>query len=208
LFCHAEEQLVPILWESIYLRFLLRRNDNLKHYRYTRKQWKLYMLQNAINNVFVQLTASLDQLSQEQYVQECRTLSNGTIGKHLRHIIELFQSLENGYASGIVNYDKRKRDTQIENDKKFALSLLDKIRNGLNKEDKELVLESCYDEDSGEIMSIRTNYNREVAYNLEHTIHHMALIRVGIHEVSSIRLPENYGVASSTVRHRKTICAQ
>src|SRR5258706_12180725 len=103
------------------------------------------MLQNAINNGFVQLTASLDQLSQEQYAQECRTLSNATIGKHLRHVIELFQSLENGYDDGVVNYDKRKRDTRIENDKEFALLLLGKIRNGLNKENKEPVLESCYD---------------------------------------------------------------
>jgi len=166
------------------------------------------MLQNAIKNVFVQLTASLDQLNAEQYVQECGSLSNASIGKHLRHIIELFQSLENGYHNGIVNYDKRKRDIRIENDKELALALLNEIRNGLNKSDKELILESCYDEDSGEILSIKTNYNREVAYNLEHTIHHMALIRIGIHEVSSIQLPENYGVASSTVRHRQTTCAQ
>ena len=166
------------------------------------------MLQNAIKNVFLQLTVSLDQLSAEQYAQECQSLFSASIGKHLRHIIELFQSLDNGYHDGIVNYDKRKRDVRIESDKDFALSLLNEIRDGLNKPDKDLVLESSYDEDSGEILSIKTNYNREIAYNLEHTIHHMALIRIGIHEVSAIQLPENYGVASSTIRHRQTTCAQ
>jgi len=165
------------------------------------------MLQNAINNVFLQLTTSLEQLNDVQYSMECSTLSNATIGKHLRHVIELFQSLEQGYSTGIVNYDKRKRDTRIETDKEFALTLLSEIRNGLNKVNKDLILESSYDEDSNEVVSIKTNYNREIAYNLEHTIHHMALIRVGINAVSDIQLPENYGVASSTVRHRQE-CAQ
>ncbi len=165
------------------------------------------MLQNAINNVFLQLTGSLEQLNDEQYSMECAILFNATIGKHLRHVIELFQGLENGYESGVVNYDKRKRDTRIETDKDFALSLLNEIRKGLNKPDKDLILESSYDEDSPEVVRIKTNYNREVAYNLEHTIHHMALIRVGIVAVSAIQLPENYGVASSTVRHRQS-CAQ
>ena len=165
------------------------------------------MLQNAINNVFLQLTASLEQLNDVQYSMECSILSNATIGKHLRHVIELFQSLEQGYSTGIVNYDKRKRDTRIETDKEFALTLLSEIRNGLNKVNKDLILESSYDEDSNEVVSIKTNYNREIAYNLEHTIHHMALIRVGINAVSDIQLPENYGVASSTVRHRQE-CAQ
>jgi uncharacterized damage-inducible protein DinB len=165
------------------------------------------MLQKAIHNVFLQLTASLDQLDAVQYAQECRTLSNASIGKHLRHVIELFQSLEKGYAEGVVNYEKRKRDTRIENDKDFALSLLHEIHNNLDKPDKQLILESSYDEDSDELITISTNYNREVMYNLEHTIHHMALIRVGINEVSEIQLPENYGVASSTVKYRQT-CAQ
>jgi hypothetical protein len=165
------------------------------------------MLQNAINNVFLQLTTSLEQLNDEQYSMECSVLSNATIGKHLRHVIELFQSLETGYMSGVVNYDKRKRDLKIETDKEFALFLLRDIRANLNKPDKELILESSYDEDSNEVIFIKTNYNREVAYNLEHTIHHMALIRVGINIVSTIQLPENYGVASSTVRHRQQ-CAQ
>jgi len=58
-----------------------------------------------------------------------------------------------------------------------------------------------------EIASIPSNYYRELAYNLEHTIHHMALIRVGVNEVSSIELPVEFGVAYSTVKYRKQ-CAQ
>jgi hypothetical protein len=164
-------------------------------------------LQQAVNNIFVQLADSLDQLSKEEYCQPCKTLFNNTIGQHVRHIIELFQCLEKGYESGVVNYEKRKRDTAIENDKDMASRLLLEIHGGLSKENKALTLEASYDDHTTEPILFETNYNREIAYNLEHTIHHMALIRVGINEVSSIQLPEDFGVASSTVKYRKQ-CAQ
>ena len=164
-------------------------------------------LQQAVNNIFVQLADSLDQLSGEQYSQPCKTLFNNTIGQHVRHIIELFQCLEKGYEAGVVNYEKRKRDTAIENDKELASRILKEIHSGLSKENKALTLEACYDEHAADPILFETNYNREIAYNLEHTMHHMALIRVGINEVSTIQLPEDFGVASSTVKYRKQ-CAQ
>jgi hypothetical protein len=164
-------------------------------------------LQAAVNNVFVQLTDSLNQMSQEQYTFPCKMLSNNTIGQHVRHIIELFQCLEEGYISGTVNYENRKRERQIENDKDFALSLLNPICKALDKPNRDLLLAATYDDISVQLIEIRTNYYREIAYNLEHTIHHMALMRIGINEVSDIRLSDEFGVASSTVKHRRQ-CAQ
>ncbi len=164
-------------------------------------------LQQAVNNVFVQLAETLNQLSQQEYAQPCKTLFNNTIGQHVRHIIELFQCLESGYEGGVVNYEKRKRDKAIENDKEFAATLLKDIYQRLEKSDKVLTLEATYDDHATEPIRINTNFHREIAYNLEHTIHHMALIRVGINEISTIRIPEDFGVASSTVKHRNQ-CAQ
>lgn len=164
-------------------------------------------LQQAVNNVFVQLSSTLDQLNQEQYVQPCKTLFNATIGQHVRHIIELFQCLENGYDLGMVNYEERKRDVRIETDKAFATGLLAEVHQGLAKENKALQLQACYDETAANLLTLQTNFYREVAYNLEHTIHHMALIRVGITEVSDIELPGEFGVASSTIKYRQQ-CAQ
>jgi hypothetical protein len=166
-------------------------------------------LQQAVNNIFAQLSQSLGQLSPPQYSQPCTTLFNNTIGQHVRHIIELFQCLENGYQQGVVNYEKRKRDIFIETDKELARRLLSSILEGLDKPNKSLRLEACYDEaQAAEGIAIETNYYREVAYNLEHTIHHMALIRVGITEIGNhIQLPDNFGVASSTIKYRQQ-CAQ
>ena len=164
-------------------------------------------LQKAIQNVFLQLDVSLRELTPAQYVQPSKTLFNATIGQHVRHIIELFVCLEEGYERGLVNYDKRRRDRKIETEKDLAIALLKQVYNGLNKENKELVLEAEYTDDAEAPLQFTTNYHREIAYNLEHTIHHMALIKVGIREVSDLEIPEGFGVASSTIKYLKK-CAQ
>ncbi|QEC66038.1 DinB family protein [Panacibacter ginsenosidivorans] len=164
-------------------------------------------LEQAISNVFVQLNDSIDQLTNEQYKTPVQTLSNATIGQHVRHIIELFICLENGYEKGLVNYEKRKRDYTIETNKDVAVQLMHSIVAGLGKPNKTLLLEAGYDDLSEDVVTIETNYLREVVYNLEHTVHHMALIRVGITTLAAIQLPEGYGVASSTIKYRQA-CAQ
>ena len=164
-------------------------------------------LQSAVNTVLTQLSDSLGLLSSEQYVKPCCRLSGSGIGQHVRHIVEMFQCLNNGYQSGLISYEDRKRDKQIENEKLLAMQLLDGIATGLDKPDKPLLLLTYYDDEDQDPVKIETNYFREIAYNLEHSIHHMALIRIGLAELSNIPLEENYGVAFSTIKHRRE-CAQ
>jgi hypothetical protein len=165
-------------------------------------------LQLAVQSLFGQLAGSLCQLKAGAYSQPCTSISTATVGQHVRHIIELFQALEQGYVSGTVNYDNRKRDTAIETDETLACRLLEQIGSRLGRPDKALLLEARYNEQSPAPLVISTNYHREIAYNLEHTIHHMALIRIGIRELDSrLDLPDGYGIASSTLKHRRE-CAQ
>jgi hypothetical protein len=165
------------------------------------------LLKQPIEDVFIRLNDVLDQLTDNEYIQPSRILFNATIGQHVRHIIELFQCLQNGYAEGVVNYEKRKRDYRIESDRGVAASLLRKIYRNLNKPNKHISLEAEDYNETVETVVIPSNYYREIAYNLEHTIHHMALIRVGINEVSAITLPDEFGVAYSTIKFRQ-LCAQ
>ena len=165
------------------------------------------MLKQPIQHVFVQLSETLNQLSNEEYIRSSRILLNATIGQHVRHIIELFQCLEKGYDEGIVNYEKRKRDYQIETNKELAAASLKAVYQNIERPNKEIILEAEDYYDTMEIVSIPSNYYRELAYNLEHTIHHMALIRVGVNEVSSVKLPGEFGIAYSTVKYRNQ-CAQ
>lgn len=160
-------------------------------------------IQQSVHAIFNQLEDSVLQLSNEQYCQKIDTLSGASIGQHVRHVVEMFVCLQDGYASGIVNYEKRKRDITIETSKEITIDVINKINSALLNENKSLVLEAGFDENSYELNNIPTNYFREIAYNLEHSIHHMALIKIGIKQVTDIQLPEGYGVASSTIKHRK-----
>mgnify|MGYP003578845093 CR=1 FL=1 len=165
------------------------------------------MLTQPIQHVFVQLSETLNQLSNEEYSRSSNILMRATIGQHVRHIIELFQCLEKGYDTGLVNYEKRKRDYEIETDRQLAIELLKEIYRNIERPNRTIILEAEDYCDEVQIVSIPSNYYRELAYNLEHTIHHMALIRVGINEVSSVILPEEFGVAYSTIKYRQQ-CAQ
>jgi hypothetical protein len=164
-------------------------------------------LQQSVRNVFVQLTASLKLLDDKQYSHQGIILSGASIGQHVRHIIEMFICLEEGYVNGILNYENRRRDRKLETQKDCAIALLKEIYEGLQKENKPLIMEAVFDEGDQVPVRFDTNYYREVAYNLEHTIHHMALIKVGIREVSDMEIPGNFGVASSTIKFRAA-CAQ
>ena len=165
------------------------------------------ILKYPLLNVFVQLSESLNQLTDVEYIQPSKVLFNASIGQHTRHIIELFTCLVKGYDEGFVNYEKRKRDYTIETDKNVAAALLKEIYYQLDKPNKPIILESEDLGDEPELISIPSNYYRELAYNLEHTIHHMALIRVGINDVSSVVLSDEFGVAFSTIKYRQQ-CAQ
>jgi hypothetical protein len=164
-------------------------------------------LQKAVRQVFLQLSDSLDQLDRDQYNYSCNNLSGNTIGQHVRHIIEMFLCLEKGYKRGEVDYESRKRDVLIETDKNFAVSLLKEIIQQISKDNKSLHLLTYYDDLRTEPEKISSNYFREIAYNLEHTIHHMALIRIGLREIGDFVVDDSYGVASSTIKYRQQ-CAQ
>ena len=160
-------------------------------------------LYKTIVPVLQQLNNALMQLSNDQYKMGSRLLNNATIGAHTRHVIELFQCVLQGYETGVVNYDKRARNIALEQQKILASATIDIILNSLKKENKDLFLEAVYNEFSATPQRISTNYYREIIYNLEHTIHHMALIRIAINEITSIELPISFGVAASTLQYKK-----
>jgi hypothetical protein len=162
------------------------------------------MLIPSIHSSLNELIDLLDQLSQTQYSNSCAELSNATIGEHTRHIIEMFQCLENQYDLGVVNYDKRERNTLIQTDTTFAIENIKAVQKNLEKENKNITLLQIID---GEEIRIESNYNRELLYNLEHCIHHQALIKVAILQCETVTIDPNFGVARSTIEYRNQ-CAQ
>lgn len=156
----------------------------------------------CVSSLLNQLSELLQQLDDAQYGRRLPLLSNASLGQHTRHLLEFFIELQNGYENALVDYDRRQRDHAIETDRDVANEKIREICSGLGKPNKALALnvDSCQD-------TIPSNYYRELVYNLEHTIHHMAIIRIGVQNMAGPVLPESFGVAPSTLKFRR-ICAQ
>jgi hypothetical protein len=162
-------------------------------------------LNGACVNILSQLTDLVDQIHERDYSKPAETLSRSTIGQHLRHTLEFFICLENGFDSGLINYDKRAHDKLIETDKFLALAAIDRITDFINKlDDKPLKLEVGYDLEREIFLTIDTTATRELVYNIEHAVHHMAIMKIGIREIASyIQLPPDFGIAASTIRYKE-----
>lgn len=164
-------------------------------------------LKQPISNLLEQLQFVIEGLTNQQYTQPVKVLSQSTIGQHTRHILEFFIELNKGYESRVVDYDKRIRNHAIESDKFFAINALHEIADNLEKPDRDLILNVEYGPDADQRAQVITNYLRELVYNMEHTVHHMALIRIGVEAISEFEIPAEFGVAASTLKFRKA-CAQ
>lgn len=162
------------------------------------------MLIKSIHQSLDELTNLLGQLSDHDYAKPCEALSGSSIGEHTRHILEMFECLEKSYDSGILNYDRRERNIQIQTETDYAKQRIFEVKRDLKSENKILYLEQFID---GLTMRIQSNYYRELLYNLEHCVHHQALIKVAVLQYKNVMMNENFGVARSTIEYRKQ-CVQ
>lgn len=152
-----------------------------------------------------EIKSLLLQLSNRHYTHRSQLLSGATIGGHVRHVLEFYQSVIFRLETNIINYDKRKRNLMIENDKEIAIKYIDKICSELAvfMNDEALTLVGNFSSSKGEESHIKTTLNRELAYCLEHSIHHQALIKVGLLELnSSCFIDDSFGLAPATIRYK------
>ena len=163
-------------------------------------------LKETVNDVLKQLQNVIEQINLEDYTGENKSIDS-SIGEHARHIIEFYVCLLQGLKSGVINYDNRQRDKRIESDPDFAISKIGEILSFTENYDENptLTLNQCYSYTEIDNLTIQTNYLRELTYNIEHTIHHLAIMKTAINErCNYIDLPGNFGIASSTVRYSNT----
>jgi hypothetical protein len=161
--------------------------------------------------IFQQLTEQIRSLSNllsllndEQYNQQIEHLGKASIGGHTRHIIELLQCAIVGYETGVIDYVNRPRNMDIQTNRFIALTNLEWLEQQINLPNKQLEMKVEDLEDAVE-STVPTTYFREVVYNTEHTIHHLALIKVALIEMKVDLVNDNFGMAYSTIKHKNSV---
>jgi hypothetical protein len=163
------------------------------------------MITSISINILDQLKRQIESLDAAHYSQPLAVFNGSSIGGHSRHIIEFYDCLLGGIETGVVNYDARQRDFQIEKNRDYAISIIKKLISKLqniNNVESEITLEAKFGEHT--IKRIATSFQREEVYLIEHSIHHFALIRIGIQtNFSYVSIEKDFGVAFSTLEFRK-----
>lgn len=152
----------------------------------------------------LELLASLDS---ERYARRQPACFNSSAGGHLRHVLDHYTSFLRGLATGLIDYEARPRDAQLEKDPAHATRRVEELRRELelaaprvgNRRLRVRSETARADEAEpwGDSCALR-----ELEFLLSHTIHHFALIGV-ICELGGQGVPENFGVAPSTLRYRR-----
>lgn len=166
------------------------------------------ILINTLQHLLQQIKEYLIQLSPAQYAQTLEVYSGASIGQHTRHMIEFLQCFLRQYPSGIINYDARQRKADLEQLPQAALQAIAVVENCLNtvqEQPHKLQLLLSYPQAANAIF-VTTNLEREIAYNIEHIIHHLAIIKIGLLiQVPHIKLSPDFGVAYSTIQYRSLV---
>ena len=162
----------------------------------------------ASQRILDQLIYLLENLTNDEYDKSLSVLHDNSIGQHMRHTLEFYTCLMNGRPHGLVNYDERERDVFLESNTLEALTIIAKLKETLAeiKNNQPLkLLQQGYGVDSDEKNEVESNLYRELIYNIEHAVHHMALMKIGLREVKpDLELPKDFGVASSTIKFRQS----
>jgi hypothetical protein len=158
----------------------------------------LTSLQNELSN----LEGVLKAAGEEIYTRPSVVNSGSTIGQHCRHILELIECLFAGYATKEINYDNRKRDRLLETDIRLAYQKINEFCAAASLLDCSLDLVGKFGNSESYTVRMQTTYLRELAYNLEHTVHHLALIKTALVEFGIPVMVPGFGVAYSTQQYR------
>ena len=149
------------------------------------------------------VAAVLEQVAFPDYTIPQQALNGSSIGQHVRHILEFWETLMYK-GSLIISYDKRERKLILEENPFVALDLVVKIEEWIKsvEKDREIVVTTIFSEVCYEMSS---SLLREMHYNLEHTTHHLAMLTAFINSCyPQIELGANVGMAYSTIQHKQS----
>ncbi|PWJ42969.1 hypothetical protein [Sediminitomix flava] len=164
------------------------------------------MLKKITTNLLNQLQSAISNLDEQTYSQEIDILGNSSIGQHCRHILSFYECLIDAKHSGFVNYDQRKRLLKIENSPVVANMFIETLKEKLEKVEfsNPITLEGQYGNTSDlNCFKVKSSLERELIANIEHSVHHMAIVRIALRYLKpNFKLDDSFGIASSTIRYQ------
>lgn len=141
-----------------------------------------------------------------EFTRSIRLIENLTdvhykkIGAHFRHNLDFANAFLNGLELRKINYEKRERNEQIEQNRRFAIEqiafLIRRLKNLSNEIlEREILIASEIEIDVWHKSSVA----RELEFLHSHTIHHHALIAEKLSN-SDVEIKADFGVAPSTLK--------
>ncbi len=160
----------------------------------------------AVTEILRQGESLLHAIDDDTYTEKLSDVFGSAIGGHYRHCLDHFQSLLDGLDASEINYDHRRRDSRIENDRSFALQETQRITRGVdsicaNFLEFPINVRSKVSYALDQSFLIGSTVGRELMYAVAHSIHHYALIAV-MCGLLDVPVPAGFGVAPSTLQHQ------
>ncbi len=168
----------------------------------------LMQLVEPAKSILSQLSEVIFQLDEVEYARTLDVFSGASVGQHTRHILEFYECLLDNIESSEISYDERSRSLSLEENPEVVLDTIKELNSKLDNlnADKQIILVGILGNVRNEVPS---SISRELLYVVEHAVHHMAIIKIGLLvNFPKVKIAENFGVAESTVRYKQTQCAQ
>lgn len=165
-----------------------------------------HLIESA-NHTLEQLNVFLNQMDEKDYVQKLPILFDSSIGMHVRHVIEFYQCLVKGVLNGEMDYDARERSLLQETNIAYAIACIENVLIDLTMihSNKDILLFTEQNQTEHKL-SIQSNVARELSYVIEHTIHHLAIIKMScMMAFPQIQFDKDFGVAYSTIKYRERV---
>jgi uncharacterized damage-inducible protein DinB len=155
----------------------------------------------AVAAHLVELAAVLDRLDDETYRAARTDRVSGSIGAHVRHLLDHVAALVEPALPQVVDYDSRRRGTLVEHHRFTAIAELRRLALRLQRlpaRAESTVIElSAVIEADGDRVRTGTTVGRELVFVLSHTVHHQAIIALLLASRGQA-LPDRFGLAPST----------
>jgi len=159
--------------------------------------------QQALARLLDDLGSVLLTLSPAAYMAKPLPGVSGSIGEHVRHILDHAAAFASARPYGVLTYDRRERGTPIETDPGAALRAIFRLKAAIAHVD-EATLESPVAvmtmlEHGEPSIAAWSTLQRELAFVASHTVHHQALIATLL-AIGGDEVPDAFGLAPSTPR--------